>query len=40
MQGLWYRLLVDINIYEAEKAGNNDPALIKSMITDQWKIEL
>ena len=40
MQGLWYRLLVDINIYEAEKAGKNDPALIKSIISDQWKIEL
>lgn len=40
MQGLWYRLLVDINIYEAEKAVNKNPEQVKSYIVDQWKIEL
>ena len=40
MQGLWYRLLVDVNIYEAEKATNKDPQLMKAMIVDEWKIEL
>lgn len=40
MQGLWYRLLVDINIYEAEKEAAHDPERLKSIIVEKWKIEL
>jgi len=40
MQGLWYRLLVDVNIYEAEKEANHNPELLKSIIVENWKIEL
>jgi hypothetical protein len=39
MQGLWYRSLVDINIYEAEKAAANDPERLKNIIHREWKIE-
>jgi hypothetical protein len=39
MQGLWYRLLVDVNIYEAEKAAQKDPVRLKNIITSDWKID-
>jgi len=39
MQGLWYRLLVDVNIYEAQKAAAHDPERLKNIITKEWKIE-
>jgi hypothetical protein len=39
MQGLWYRLLVDMNIYEAEKAAQNNPERLKEIIQQEWKIE-
>jgi glycosyltransferase involved in cell wall biosynthesis len=39
MQGLWYRLLVDLNIYEAEKAANGDPKRIIEIVQREWKIE-
>lgn len=39
MQGLWYRVLVDINIYEAEQAAKNDPKRLKKLIIHDWKIE-
>ena len=39
MQGLWYRLLVDINIFEAQKAASDDPERLKKIITKEWKIE-
>lgn len=39
MQGLWYRLLVDMNIYEAEKAAQSNPERLKEIIQQEWKIE-
>lgn len=39
MQGFWYRLLVDINIYEAEKAAQGDLNRLRDIIQHEWKIE-
>lgn len=34
LQGLWYRFLVDVNIYEIEKETNKDSELIKTYIKE------
>jgi glycosyltransferase involved in cell wall biosynthesis len=38
MQGLWYRLLVDITIYEAIKRTKGDRDQIKELILKEWNI--
>ncbi len=40
MQGYWYRFLVDINVYEAEKASNKNIVILKDLITNKWKINI
>ena len=40
MQGFWYRLLVDVNIYEAEKQAKGDKEILRKIISADWKIEL
>jgi hypothetical protein len=39
MQGLWYRLLVDIAIYEIKKKSNGDVEQMKKIITQDWNIK-
>jgi glycosyltransferase involved in cell wall biosynthesis len=40
MQGLWYRLLVDITIDEVEKRTNGDVNQIRDIIMNEWNIYL
>jgi glycosyltransferase involved in cell wall biosynthesis len=40
LQAFWYRILVDINIYEIEKATNKKPEEIEKYISEKWKIKL
>lgn len=39
MQGLWYRMLVDINVMEMEELCKGDKALMTKIIKNDWKIE-
>jgi len=40
MQGLWYRLLVDVKVYEIEKAGDKDAEKIKEILNKDYGIDL
>ncbi|MFM6948515.1 MAG: glycosyltransferase family 2 protein [Aquirufa sp.] len=39
MQGLWYRLLVDITIYELKNQAKGDVEVMKKIILNDWKIK-
>jgi hypothetical protein len=39
MQGLWYRLLVDIAIYEIKKKTNGNIEQMKKIISTDWNIK-
>ena len=40
LQGFWYRLIVDINVYEAEAYCESDSNKFKKFITDVWKVKI
>jgi glycosyltransferase involved in cell wall biosynthesis len=40
LQGFWYRLIVDINVYEAEKESNGNREKITNLIKNKWLINL
>ncbi len=40
LQAFWYRMIVDLNIYEVEHECHNDPIKIKNYIANNWKIHL
>ncbi len=39
-QGLWYRLLIDILIWEVKEETGGDKEKIKAIIADRWKVSL
>ncbi|MHA8051122.1 glycosyltransferase family 2 protein [Aquirufa sp. ROCK-SH2] len=39
MQGLWYRLLVDITIYELKNLAKGDVEVMKEIILNDWRIK-
>lgn len=40
LQAFWYRLIVDINIYEIEKATKSNVIQIEKFITEKWKLKI
>ena len=40
MQGLWYRLLVDMNVYEAKLSCGEDKQKMKDLVINSWKIKI
>ncbi len=40
MQGLWYRLLVDLNVYEAKVSCGGDRQKLKDLVVNSWKIKI
>ncbi|MFD3276812.1 glycosyltransferase family 2 protein [Aquirufa echingensis] len=40
MQGFWYRLLVDINVYEAKAACQGDVFRLREYVRNEWKIKI
>ena len=39
MQGFWYRLLVDMNVYEAKSTCQGDKQKMKDLVSNSWKIK-
>lgn len=39
LQGFWYRLIVDINIYEAIQSTQGDPDQLRQLIQEEWGIK-
>ena len=40
MQGLWYRMLVDVKIMEVEKKSHGDVVIIKKILSEEHRIDL
>jgi glycosyltransferase involved in cell wall biosynthesis len=40
LQGFWYRVMVDVNIYEMEKLTKKNPEIMVTKIKSDWQIDL